>query len=304
MDTDPNPEVSALLSALDDTPKDEDTGETGESDNLEADEQDSAEEAQPEAPEDENESPAKLVLEFDGKQWELPPGTPPEIAEGVKKVADELKADYTRKRQVAAEQEKTIRQHAEALQESQQIAAATFEKSLELSLISRQIQQIESIDWQALANEDPSRASVLQMEHTKLMRQAQALQGQVQQMAMHERQKLQTTKQEAANRLTATAKEIIPGYNDKTNKELLDVFLHCGFAAEEAGSINRPELLKLINYARMGLALEKNQPKAMKKANDAPRVMKPQAPAPRKQNQSALDRLKKTGRASELVNFL
>lgn len=297
MDTDPNPEVSALLSALDDTPKDEDTGETGESDNLEADEQDSAEEAQPEAPEDENEGPAKLVLEFDGKQWELPPGTPPEIAEGVKKVADELKADYTRKRQVAAEQER-------ALQESQQIAAATFEKSVELSIISRQIQQIESIDWQALANEDPSRASVLQMEHTKLMRQAQALQGQVQQMATYERQKLHATKQEAANRLAAAAKEIIPGYNDKTNKELLDVFLHCGFAAEEAGSINRPELLKLINYARMGLALEKNQPKAMKKANDAPRVMKPQAPAPRKQNQSALDRLKKTGRASELVNFL
>ena len=201
MDTDPNPEVSALLSALDETPKDDDTGETGESENLEADEQDSAEEAQPEAPEDENESPAKLVLEFDGKQWELPPGTPPEIAEGVKKVADELKADYTRKRQVAAEQEKTIRQHAEALQESQQIAAATFEKSLELSLINRQIQQIESIDWQALANEDPSRASVLQMEHTKLMRQAQALQGQVQQMAMYERQKLQTTKQEAFGRI-------------------------------------------------------------------------------------------------------
>lgn len=297
MDTDPNPEVSALLSALDETPKDDDTGETGESENLEADEQDSAEEAQPEAPEDENEGPAKLVLEFDGKQWEFPPGTPPEIAEGVKKVADELKADYTRKRQVAAEQER-------ALQESQQIAAATFEKSVELSIISRQIQQIESIDWQALANEDPSRASVLQMEHTKLMRQAQALQGQVQQMAMYERQKLQTTKQEAANRLAAAAKEIIPGYNDKTNKELLDVFLHCGFAAEEAGSINRPELLKLINYARMGLALEKNQPKAMKKAADAPRVMKPQAPAPRKQNQSAVERLKKTGRASELINFL
>ena len=42
----------------------------------------------------------------------------------------------------------------------------------------------------------------------------------------------------------------------------------------------------------------------MKKAADAPKVIKPQAPAPRKQNQSALDRLKKTGRASELVNFL
>lgn len=304
MDTDPNPEVSALLSALDETPKNEGTGEAGEPDVLEAEQQDSAEEAQPEATEDENEAPASLVVEFDGKQWEFPSGTPPEIAEGVKKVADELKADYTRKRQVAAEEEKQVRAQAQQLQESQQIAAATFEKSVELSLLARQIQQIESIDWSTLASTDPGRASELQMAHVKLTRQAQTLQAQLQQLAEHERQKLQMSKREAAQKLNDAAKDLIPGFNDKINNELLQTILHCGFRPEEAADITRPELLKLINYARMGLALEKNQPKAMKKAADAPKVIKPSAPAPRKENQSALDRLKKTGRASELVNFL
>lgn len=303
MDTDPSPEVSALLSALDDTPKDESTGETGEPEALETEEQDSAEEAQPEAPEDESEA-APLVVEFDGKQWELPPGTPPEVADGVKKVADELKADYTRKRQVAAEEEKQVRVQAQQLQESQQIAAATFEKSVELSLLARQIQQIEGLDWATLANTDPGRASELQMAHVKLTRQAQTLQSQLQQLAEHERQKMQMSKREAAQKLQDAAKDLIPGFNDKINNELLQTILHCGFRPEEAADITRPELLKLINYARMGMALEKNQPKAMKKATDAPKVIKPQAPAPRKQNQSALDRLKKTGRASELINFL
>jgi hypothetical protein len=37
---------------------------------------------------------------------------------------------------------------------------------------------------------------------------------------------------------------------------------------------------------------------------EAPKVIRPAAPQPKKPNQSALERLKKTGRPSELVNFL
>jgi hypothetical protein len=50
--------------------------------------------------------------------------------------------------------------------------------------------------------------------------------------------------------------------------------------------------------------LQAQKPQAMKKVAEAPRSIKPQAPAPKRENQSAAERLKKTGRASELINFL
>ncbi len=102
MDTDPNPEVSALLSALDDSPVNEAT-ETGEAESTEELETGSADEsAQVDEASEDQEPAAALVVEFYGKKWELPQGTPPELAEGVKKMADDLKADYTRKTQSSA----------------------------------------------------------------------------------------------------------------------------------------------------------------------------------------------------------
>jgi hypothetical protein len=50
--------------------------------------------------------------------------------------------------------------------------------------------------------------------------------------------------------------------------------------------------------------LQAKKPEAMKKVAEAPKVIKPQAPAPRRENKSAAERLRSTGRPSELINFL
>ena len=313
MDTDPNSEVSALLDALDDSTELEVTANEGSEAQGQEDEQNTSaaqEQQTEEASDDENavdqEEQASTVIEFDGKQWELPPGTPPEVAAGVKKMADDLKADYTRKRQAAAEEEKQVKQHAQNLSELRQIMAATEEARSQRNLVQWQISQIESEDWATLANQDPARAAGLQQQHQKLTRALQQLDGHMQQLTQAEQQRMAQGRQLAESEVEKAVADLIPGFNERINQQLLEAAMHCGFTAEEAATAARTSLpvLKLINLARIGLEFQKAKPAALKKVAEAPRVVKPQAPPARRENQSAFDRLKKTGRAEELVNFL
>lgn len=303
MDTDPSKEVSALLSALDDSPVTEatDEQEVGEVDEQETLEAGSADEAQEESTEDENEAP--LVVEFDGKKWELPKGTPPELAEGVKKMADDLKADYTRKSQARAEEERKVRQEAEQLAEMRQIATVTHDKVVDLRIMQQQMQQIEAIDFETLANTNPQQAIALQAQYTRLQNSINRTASEIQGLAAQERMRMEQSKQAKKAELLREAANVIPGYNEQINKELLEAVLDCGFTADEV-DITDARLLKLINLARIGRQVQQSASKGLKKAADAPKAIKPQAPQPRKENQSAAERLRKTGRASELINFL
>lgn len=304
MDTDPTPEVSALLTALDDAPATETTEhEPGEVEGQEDEQAEGSEESeQPEATEDPNPS---NVIEFDGKRWELPPGTPPEVAAGVKKMADDLKADYTRKRQAAAAEEQQVKQHAQTISELRQIMAATEEVRSQRVLIASQLQQLKAIDWDALAHADPGRAVALQAQQQRLIEAQQQAEGQAQQLAFAERQRMQAAKQEAMARVIEDAPKIIPGFNQRINVELMETLIDCGFDADQArDSMTSPQLLKLVNFARVGRSFLAAKPGAMKKAAQAPQVIKTQAPAPKKQNASALDRLKKNGRGEDLMAFL
>lgn len=302
MDTDPDKEVSALLDALDDTPAPEAT-DTGEAEEQETQAADSADEAQDKSTEDANEA-APLVVEFDGKKWELPPGTPPELAEGVKKMADDLKADYTRKSQARAEAESKVRQEAEQLAEFRQIATATHQKTVELSIMQRHAQQIEAVDFQTLARTDPQHAIALQAEYTKLQTAISRTAAEIQGLAAHERARIEQDKASKKDALLREAANLIPGYNEQINRELLEAVTECGFTPDEVSGITDPRLLKLINLARLGRQVQQSASKGLKKAAETPKAIKPQAPPPKKENKSALDRLKTTGRASELINFL
>jgi hypothetical protein len=303
MDTDPNPEVSALLSALDDSPTQEAT-ETGEAEGAEELEAGSAddESAQDEASEDESEAPLKVA--FDGKTWELPPGTPPEIAAGVKKMADELKADYTRKTQSVAEMTRHAEERSKAVQQQAELVAVTSTKVVELREVQRQIEQIEAIDFNALADQDPQQAIRLQAAHTRLLQQREAkqreffeTQQQAQALTAHQRQR-------ALEQAAAELKKAVPDFTPKMAQAIRENTRAYGFTDAELESVTDHRLVLALKDAMAWRQLQAQKPQAMKKVAEAPRSIKPQAPAPKRENQSAAERLKKTGRASELINFL
>lgn len=304
MDTDPNPEVSALLSALDDSPMPEAT-ETGEAESTGELEAGSAEEsAQVDEASEDQEQAAPLVVEFDGKKWELPPGTPPELADGVKKMADDLKADYTRKTQSIAEMRRQAEETAKATQQQAELIAASATKVVELREVLRQIEQIEAIDFNALADQDPQQAIRLQAAHTRLLAQKEAKQREV----FESQQQAQAlTAQERQRALANAAEELkkaLPDFTPQMAQAIRENTKAYGFTDAELENVTDHRLVLALRDAMAWRQLQAKKPEAMKKVAEAPRVIKPQAPAPKRENQSALERLRKTGRASELINLL
>lgn len=304
MDTDPNPEVSALLSALDDSPMPEAT-DTGEAESTEELEAGSAEEsAQVDEASSDEEQAAPLVVEFDGKKWELPPGTPPELAVGVKKMADEIKADATRKYQSIAEMRRQAEETAKATQQQAELIAVSATKVVELREVLRQIEQIEAIDFNALADQDPQQAIRLQAAHTRLLAQKEAKQREV----FESQQQAQAlTAQERQRALANAAEELkkaLPDFTPQMAQAIRENTKAYGFTDAELENVTDHRLVLALRDAMAWRQLQAKKPEAMKKVAEAPRVIKPQAPAPKRENQSALERLRKTGRASELINLL
>lgn len=302
MDTDPNPEVSALLSALDDSPKPEAT-DTGEADSVEELEAGSAEEsAQDEASDDQEQGLIKV--EFDGKTWELPKGTPPELAEGVKKMADDLKADYTRKTQSIADMRRQAEETAKATQMQAELVAASATKVVELREVMRQIEQIEAIDFNALADQDPQQAIRLQAAHTRLLAQKEAKQREV----FESQQQAQALTHQERQRALATAaeelKKALPDFTPQMAQAIRENTKAYGFTDAELEHVTDHRLVLALKDAMAWRQLQAKKPEAMKKVAEAPKVIRPQAPAPKRENKSAAERLRNTGRASELINFL
>ena len=303
MDTDPNPEVSALLSALDDSPPQEatDTGEAEGAEELEAGSADD-ESAQDEASDDAEPTPLKVA--FDGKEWELPPGTPPEVAAGVKKMADELKADYTRKTQSVAEMTRHAEERSKAVQQQAELVAVTSTKVVELREVQRQIEQIEAIDFNALADQDPQQAIRLQAAHTRLLQQREAKQREFFETKQQAEALTAQQRQRALEQAAAELKKAVPDFTPKMAQAIRENTRAYGFTDAELENVTDHRLVLALKDAMAWRQLQAQKPQAMKKVTEAPKVIKPQAPIPKRENQSAAERLKKTGRASELINFL
>jgi hypothetical protein len=303
MDTDPNPEVSALLSALDDSPKPEatDTGEAEGTGELEAG---SAEEsAQDEASTDEGQGPVKV--EFDGKTWELPKGTPPELAEGVKKMADDLKADYTRKTQSVAELRRQAEETAKSTQQQAELIAASATKVVELREVQRQIEQIEAIDFNALADTDPQQAIRLQAAHTRLIQAREAKQREVFESQQQAQALTHQERQRALSNAAQELKKALPDFTPQMAQAIRENTKAYGFTDAELENVTDHRLVLALRDAMAWRELQSKKPEAMKKVAEAPKVIKPQAPIPKqRENKSAAERLRTTGRASELMNFL
>jgi hypothetical protein len=294
--------VSALLSALDDSPKPEatDTGEAESTGELEAGSAD--ESAQVEASDDQEQGPVKV--EFDGKTWELPPGTPPELAAGVKKMADDLKADYTRKSQSVAELKRNAEESAKAVQQQAEFVAATSTKVVELREVQRQIEQIEAIDFNALAETDPQQAIRLQAAHTRLIQAREAKQRVVFETKQQAEALTAQQRQRALEQAAQELKKAVPDFTPAMAQAIRENTKAYGFSDAELENVTDHRLVLALRDAMAWRQLQAKKPEAMKKVAEAPKVIKPQAPMPKRENKSAADRLRTTGRASELINFL
>ena len=289
--------MDALLGALDDEPKDEVTADSGETDPLAADSDDSAES-------DDAETEAVDVVDLDGKKLEIPAGTPPTLVAAVRQMADELKADYTRKTQGAADAARSIQMQAQNLQQQEELFRANTSRMAALVNTQERLSQYEQIDWQTLIDADPVQAQKLQISFQQERTKAETLHrefGQAEQQRQHAQavQRAQVL-QDGMEKLN----KAIPNWNEQKRDRVLRNTLSYGFSSDDLQNITDPRLVMALHDAAQWKALQAQKPVALKKVAVAPAVIKPNAPQPRQQNKSALERLHKSGRVEDLAALL
>jgi hypothetical protein len=223
-----------------------------------------------------------------------------EMASGVM-----LQADYTRKTQAVAAQEKQMQQQVfQAVQQTTQQAQHQL-AALQNLVLSTAAPELQNVNWQQLAMEDPARYVQLQARHQQLSEVLGVIQSQNQQLEQQRTAAAEQQREQAIKHSLEYLSKEIPGFNlEKERQGLFETGRRYGFKDGELSGVIDGRMLHVLRDAQQWRQLQTQKPKAMQKVVEAPKVLKPSAPQPKKTNQSALDRLKKTGRASELVNFL
>lgn len=216
-----------------------------------------------------------------------------------------MQADYTRKTQEAAELKRQAEDRLQLIAKQEQLLAAGVDKVAELKMAQTRLAQFQAIDWQALAQQDPAQATQLMAAYQTARDDAAKKQQEFQQHAAQHQQLMHMQRQQVLEKGRSELQTRIPNFTPELGKRIAESIQQgYGYTAEELEQVTDPRLVQILHDAMQFRALKAQQPKAARALAEAPKVIKPSAPQPVRQNQSALDRLKKTGRAENLINFL
>ena len=214
-------------------------------------------------------------------------------------------ADYTRKTQALAAQEKQRQDEVfKAVQQTTQQAMQQLQ-ALQGVVIQTAAPELQNVNWQQLAMEDPARYVQLQARQQQLSQVLGAIQAEQQKLTQQQEEAVRQQREQAMKHSLDYLSKELPGVNLKeVAPKLKEAGKKYGFSEEELSGFTDGRAIHLLHDAMKWRELQTAKPKALQKVVEAPKVIKPAAPQPRKTNQAAMDRLRKTGRASELVNFL
>lgn len=233
--------------------------------------------------------------EYDGKTYRLPP----ELKDALLR-----NADYTRKTQEVAEQRRYVEQQHESLQAVRHAMNATFDKAVELREMQSRIAQLEQLDWQALAGQDATEATKLNFAYQQLQRQAAEKQAEMQQAYAQQQQLEAQNRQQVLQGEFQRLKQSLPAFNEQTAAQIREAARSYGVTDAELDSILDSRYVHVLHDAMQWRNLQAQKPQIMKKAAEAPRVIKPQGGAQRPRGQVALQKLKANGRVEDLASLL
>lgn len=252
---------------------------------------------------DETEGPAEAEsedegeeVEFEGKSYKVPKG----IKEALLR-----QSDYTKKTQEVAEQRKAVEERAQVLEQREKVSAQTFEKAVEFREVQKQLAQYEKVDWTTLAQEDPARATQLNIAYQLLQREAQTKYGEWKQAEQQTQQLTEQSRQQMLVKAEQELKTRLPNFGPQVAEKIAKAGKEYGITDQELNSLIDPRYVHVLHDAMKWRALQAEKPKAMQKVVDAPQAIKPQATQPKpRTNQAALDRLKQNGRIEDFAKFL
>ena len=212
-----------------------------------ADDGEDSEDEREEAPAEEgDDEPPVRVVRLDGQDVEIPKGTPRALVEKVSKLADDLKADYTRKTQEVAQARSALAESAKANEEM--VAQVQRAQQTVLRMAQQMIGEPPSLE---LAQSDIQAYTIQKALYEQRVQQLQALnqesggltQAQQQRAAKEREQALAEEARKMVSVMPALAK---PEARDKFLASAVEAAAKSGFSREDVQSVADHRMLHLL----------------------------------------------------------
>jgi len=278
------------------------TGLLDEEGNLPGVEEDAEPQAQKTATETpaptEPDSPEQTAeVEYDGKKYAVPAEL---------KDAFLRQSDYTRKTTEVAQMRAAAEQERQAVAKLAQEAQQYVGHYAAIQQIDQQLQQLQKVDWNHLAQADPLQNLQLRQTWTEL---TNARQGMLQQLDQA-RQKAQVEQVQSVQQQLAKGHEVlakdIQNWGPELQTALMSTAASYGYRPEELASVTDPRAIKLLHKAYLYDKSQQQKTVAEKQVRQAPpKVVRPQvSQEPGIPRNDALSRLRRSGKDDDAVAAL
>ena len=191
--------------------------------------------------------PEAVEVEYEGKQYKIPP----ELKDALLR-----QADYTRKTQEAAEVRKTAEAKLAEAEQHFTVSKEVLEARATLLNVDSQLKQYENVDWNAYDPNDPI-AELEMQRHYRNFQQLKEAKGEISGF-LNEQQAKRTeqAEQETATRLRETAefaKAKIPGWTPEVDAKITTFAeAELGFTRDTLKNAYSPAVYKTLHLAWLG----------------------------------------------------
>ncbi len=203
----------------------------------------------------------EIEIDVAGEKFKLPPA----IAEQAKRIeakAKEVEAGATRKFQEAADLRKFAESQIEAVKKIQEVALEQADIIADHRSITRRMQQIEQMDFNTLAENDPVAVTKLNAEYVQLQSAKQRAEAAYQQAEAKKQQETQAQTAQRFQRLQEFAQKNIKGWSDDYSNKLLEFSVkQLGADPEALRSVMSEPVIKALDLAYKGWTLSQTDPK-------------------------------------------
>ena len=261
-----------------------------------------ADEAKPDAEEEPEEEPSEeseeVEIDVAGEKFKVPAALK-EQAERIQAKAKEVEAGATRKFQEAADLRKLAETQTEHAKQIAQLSEQEVDLLANKRMVARRLQQIQSIDFSSLADQDPVAVTKLNAEFNQLTLADRQIDAALQQTRDQSKAKTGEVEQARMTHLGEWAKKNVKGWSDDYSQTLLE------FSVKELGAdptalrnVMSEPVLKALDLAYRGWKVQTTDPKA--KLATSTKTLKPGAAGQMKTTalhtaEKAVQRFKKSG---------
>lgn len=279
----------------------------GEEPRAEQSDEDQAD-ARDDEPEEQVES-TEYELEFAGSKFKLKGENLKDRISEIQAKAKELEGGATRKFQEAADIRKSLEAEREQIQQLGRLATQHTELLADMRSADREIEQLQSVDWNALSDSDPVSAQKAMARLMTLQNARQRIGAQIQDAARQMQHVDAQTRQQWAQRGVEKLSQLIPNFNDAAKKELSEFIGKRDLTAVGREALWDPEVVAAFHDAMKYRAMKQAAPVQQKRAVDAPKSLRPGTAATPNTNakqrvDDARRRVRETGKTDDVVSLL